>query len=584
MSESKILLKPVYDLRVDADKNPIRYFIPAYQRGYRWTTIQVSQLLDDIREFTKRDNPQPEDFYCLQPLVLRWCADGYYEVVDGQQRLTTLLLVLRHFNERLAKKFQQTLYCIEYATRPNLDGFLESPSEEEAASNIDFFHIHQAVQTISAWFEQRESEVEVIKDAFLNRVKIIWFQLSEEDNAVAAFTRLNVGKIPLTNGELIRALFLKRGKDKAAGALQHRIAHEWDTIEKSLQAEAFWGFLSNDRNKRDGRIGFLFDHVAREGGMRPGADEYATFNFFSQKLGHPDALPETEWLAVKRTFMLLEEWFQERRLYHMVGYLVWIGEDINALRAMAAGLTKREFKENLRARIFERTFKSVALETPSKEWIAEYLDGLEYGSGSQRIRAVLLLFNVASLLLNARSNMRFQFDSFKDENWDIEHVRSCASERPGSRVGQIDWTSRCLGYLKQTGQDEELQAQIEAFLALPAKDISDVSFDPVYASVLKHFREADDDEADNGLFNLALLDSETNRSYKNAVFAVKRERVLALDRDGVFVPLCTRNVFLKCYNPQVEHVMFWNEQDQDGYRQAMIDVFHDFFAGGWIHE
>ncbi len=111
-----------------------------------------------------------------------------------------------------------------------------------------------------------------------------------------------------------------------------------------------------------------------------------------------------------------------------------------------------------------------------------------------------------------------------------------------------------------------------------------MSFDPVYASVLKHFREADDDEADNGLFNLALLDSETNRSYKNAVFALKRERVLALDRDGVFVPLCTRNVFLKCYNPQVEHVMFWNEQDQDGYRQAMIDVFHDFFAGGWIHE
>ncbi|RYG99295.1 MAG: DUF262 domain-containing protein, partial [Alphaproteobacteria bacterium] len=230
MNDSKILLKPVYDLRVDADNNPLRYHIPAYQRGYRWTITQVTQLLDDIREFTKRESPQPEDFYCLQPLVLRERADGSYEVIDGQQRLTTLLLILRHFNERLASRFQQTLYCIEYATRPELEEFLENTSAEQAASNIDFFHINQAVETISAWFEQRESEVEVIKDAFLNKVKIIWFQLSPEDNAVAAFTRLNVGKIPLTNGELIRALFLKRGKDKAAGALQLRIAHEWDTI------------------------------------------------------------------------------------------------------------------------------------------------------------------------------------------------------------------------------------------------------------------------------------------------------------------------------------------------------------------
>lgn len=583
MNASKIDLKPVYDLRVDADNNSLRYHIPAYQRGYRWTITQVSQLLDDIREFTKRESPQPEDFYCLQPLVLRERVDGSYEVIDGQQRLTTLLLILRHFNERLASKFQQTLYCIEYATRPELDEFLENPSAEQAASNIDFYHINQAVETISAWFKQRESEVEVIKDAFLNKVKIIWFQLSPEDNAVAAFTRLNVGKIPLTNSELIRALFLKRGKEKVTGALQLRIAHEWDTIEKTLQDESFWGFLSNDRSKRDGRIGFVFEHVAREGGMKPGVDEYATFNFFSQKLGRPDALPETEWLAVKRTFMLLEEWFQDRRLYHMVGYLVWAGEDVNVIRAIAAGATKHDFKQKLRGRIFEKTFKSACPEPLTKDWLADYLDGIGYGSGAQRVRAVLLLFNIASLLLNARSNMRFQFDSFKDENWDIEHVRSCASERPASRVGQVEWANRCLSYLKQADQEVELQTQIEEFIKLPPKDITDVTFDPVYLAVLKHFQETDEDEADNGLFNLALLDSETNRSYKNAVFAVKRERVLALDRNGVFVPLCTRNVFLKCYNPHVDHVMFWNEQDQQGYRLQMIDVLHDFFTGGWIH-
>ena len=71
----------------------------------------------------QRDNPQPEEFYCLQPIVLR-PRDGAYEVVDGQQRLTTLLLILRHFNERLAAQYQQKLYRVEYEpTRPDLHGF-----------------------------------------------------------------------------------------------------------------------------------------------------------------------------------------------------------------------------------------------------------------------------------------------------------------------------------------------------------------------------------------------------------------------------------------------------------------------------
>ena len=177
MSEQQISLKTVYDLRVDPSDVPIRYHIPAYQRGYRWTTTQVTQLLEDIREFTQRENPQPEEFYCLQPLVLRANEGGAYEVVDGQQRLTTLLLILRHFNERLATKYQQKLYTLEYETRADLLTFLENPSAEKASANIDFFHIAQAVKTISDWFEKRESEVEQIKTGFLKNAKVIWFQL-----------------------------------------------------------------------------------------------------------------------------------------------------------------------------------------------------------------------------------------------------------------------------------------------------------------------------------------------------------------------------------------------------------------------
>lgn len=104
MSEQTITLKSVNDLRLSSSGEAQRYFIASYQRGYRWSPLQVSQLLEDIREFTRRRDPQPEEFYCLQPLVLKVSGGGGYEVVDGQQRLTTLLLILRHFNERLTEK------------------------------------------------------------------------------------------------------------------------------------------------------------------------------------------------------------------------------------------------------------------------------------------------------------------------------------------------------------------------------------------------------------------------------------------------------------------------------------------------
>jgi hypothetical protein len=583
MSES-LRLKTIYELRVDASDVPLRYYIPAYQRGYRWTPTQVTQLLDDIREFTKRENPQPDEFYCLQPLVLRPNNDGAYEVVDGQQRLTTLLLILRHFNERLALRYQQKLYRLEYETRPDLHGFLDNPSPEGAASNIDFFHIDRAIKTISEWFEKRESEVEAIKDSFLNKTKIIWFQLSPEENAVAAFTRLNVGKIPLTNGELIRALFLKGGTGGSPGSLQLRIAHEWDGLEKSLQGGDFWSFLSNDTERRGSRIDFIFEIVAKQDGMTPGTDDYATFYHFSQKLTGKDVDLEREWLTVKRTFMLLDEWFEDRRLYHLVGYLIWAGEDVNSLRALAAGVTKQQFKQNLKAKIFEYAFETKEPAPLTTEWISDQLDLLEYGPDSESIRSILLLFNLATLLGNEQSNMRFQFESFKKAEWDIEHVRSVAPDRPGTSKGKIEWLERCKRYLESANEMPELRTDIQTFIDLPPKEANDDAFDAVYEKVLRYFHEDGEDGADNGIYNLVLLDYATNRSYGNAVFAVKRQRILSLDRDGVFVPLCTRNVFLKCYNPQVEHLMFWTQKDRDGYRNVMVETLDSFFTSGWTDD
>lgn len=587
MNNQQITLKTVNDLRIDGLGVPLRFYIPAYQRGYRWSSLQVEQLLDDIREFTLRKNPQPEEFYCLQPLVIMARPGEIFEVVDGQQRLTTILLILRHFNERLAKKYQQTLYTLEYETRPSLDSFLENPTEAAAQENVDYFHLYQSIQCIEQWFSERDSEVEEMKSALLNKTKVIWFQLAESDRPVDAFTRLNVGKIPLTNDELIRALFLRRAKpdEREAESLQLRIAYEWDQLEKALQSDAFWYFLSNTQGKQQNRIGFLFDLIAKAEGMSPELenDAYGIFYTFNERLNAPDATPEREWRNIKQAFMMLEEWFEDRTLYHMIGFLVSERVSIDELRSFSKDTTKSRFEHLLRQDIYERTIGEDLPECPEeeivREQVMECLDSLSYGQNSRKIRSLLLLFNLATLLQDSRSNLRFQFDSYKKERWDIEHVRSVADDKPERFHDRVNWLRNCLGYLESQKTEETLCKKIEEFLELNQVQATNEVFDPLYDELIDYFNESDEVMADHGIANLTLLDDSTNRSYKNAVFAVKRQRLLNLDQAGIFVPLCTRNVFLKCYSPYVDNVMFWSESDRDGYEENIITVLTNFFCG-----
>lgn len=594
MNDQKIDLWAVDKLRVDDSGEVRRFFIPDYQRGFRWSPLQVRQLLEDIREFTQRRNPQPEEFYCLQPLVIKARPEeGDFEVVDGQQRLTTLLLIMRHFNERLAERYRQPLFRLDYKTRPSLDAFLDDPNKEEAANdNVDFYHLYHAIKTIEVWFGDRDSEVETIKAALLNQTKVIWFQLAGTENPVEAFTRLNVGKIPLTNDELIRALFLRRsgsnGKD--ATSLQLRIAYEWDQLEKALQDDAFWYFLSNQPGKSENRIGFLFDLVVRAHGLVPGAenDAYGIFYTFNQNLKAAGATPEDkrredEWRKIRWLYLLLEEWFEDRTLYHMVGFLVSQGMPIIDIQVLSMDCTKSAFEQRLRKEIFERVIGEnmpAPLERQSvREAVANRLEELSYLSNRQSIKALLLLFNLATLLQNRQSNLRFQFDSFKNERWDIEHIRSVTDDRPERHHERRQWLENSLGYLKSKEAEVDLQKYISEFLKLSQADASNDVFDPLYERVLTYFHEINSGKAEHGISNLTLLDESTNRSYKNAVFAVKRQRLLELDQSGIFVPLCTRNVFLKCYSPQVDNVMFWGEDDREGYISAIADALADFFCG-----
>lgn len=415
-------------------------------------------------------------------------------------------------------------------------------------------------------------------------VKVIWYELLAADDAVAAFTRLNIGKIPLSEAELIRALFLRRAaQDDPTGNLSMRISYEWDQIEKRLQDDAVWYFLQNADFGDENRIGLIFRLIAQIAGRVVSGEDYGIFFHFVDLL-KPEQSAENEWQRVKKIFMALEEWYEDRYLFHVLGFILnsagGTADTIAKLLADSQRLSKDHFSRSLRDRVYRILLSgNLQATTPAEiqEEIGNLCQTVSYAN-SQKVRSILLLFNLATLLDDPRSNIRFQFDSFKREQWDIEHIRSVSGDRPSRPRAQEEWLNHCLEFLRTAKGEFELALahRIQSYLA-PNADQGNIStFEEIDAAILAYFNEAAEGP-DHELANLSLLDSRTNRGYRNAIFAVKRDVLLKHDRSGIFVPLCTRNVFLKYYSRVVGNVMFWNEEDARDYLDAISKTLTRFF-------
>lgn len=183
MSKNELLLKPINSLLNE------RFFIPGYQRGYRWSQRQVEDLLEDIREFQLGGESKPKgSFYCLQPLVVRKMESGEWELIDGQQRLTTRFLILKCLN-KLMEAWELQPYSLRYETREGSAEFLREIDPSKAMENIDYFHMDRALKTIKAWFEKMDSsqrnaffQTLISSDEVGKNVKVIWYEIGEESD------------------------------------------------------------------------------------------------------------------------------------------------------------------------------------------------------------------------------------------------------------------------------------------------------------------------------------------------------------------------------------------------------------------
>lgn len=539
------------------------FYIPSYQRGYRWGTKEVTELLDDINDFMPRlvdDNSDEKTWYCLQPIVLKERDDSSFEVIDGQQRLTTIYLILYYLNQDFVESRRDKLFQIDYETRTGSKDFLINLKEDNInEQNIDFFYISQAYDTIYKWFENQTDNFD--KGAFRSKLKfnskVIWY-ISDEEDSISIFTRINIGKIPLTNAELIKALFLNssnfKDNENKLRLRQLEIATEWDNIEYSLQDDRFWFFL-NQSQKSTNRIEFIFDLMNQEKEID---DPYSTFRFFNKKFkrGSNEELGEN-WEEIKRYFQRFSEWFNDRKLYHKIGYLISSEIiDIKKLYNESDNFGKNQFNSFI-DNLIKDDLESID--------IAE----LQYTDG-RNVRKILLLYNILTMLSSEKDNSYFPFDLFKNESWDIEHIASIKDKIP--EQNREHWLSDAKPFIEDTEEGEKIRKEIEAW-----NTQDENGFNTLYNRVIEYFNQkmGDDDDI-NDLSNLTLLDSATNRGYKNAVFPVKRKTIIDRDKQGVFIPLCTKNVFLKYFSDYPPKISFWTRDDRENYEQDLQNVLGNY--------
>jgi len=531
------------------------FFVPSYQRGYRWTEHEVRQLLDDIRASNGAT-------YYLQPIVVKGRGGGSWELVDGQQRLTTLYLIF-HYLRAAHLPSAIANYSITYETRPGSQAYLNSLSAGLASTNIDFFHMFGAYQCIEAWFAQFEHrtvhEATRFYGFLFDSVKVLWYEAPESVDSRDLFTRLNVGRIPLTDAELVKALLLSHGH---AGAGQTdrslEIAAHWDGIERDLRAPEVWSFVTGEDEEEATHISLLLDTLA--GGPR--GRERPLFHTFETLRSRIEEDPQRFWRDVVDLHSLVLGWYEDRDLYHKVGYLIAVGRTFQELVDLSRDKGRSSFEAAL----------DDSIRTHLKLTEDELVD-LTYHTG-RKTSDVLLLMNVETIRGMKNSAERYSFRAHAAGVWSLEHIHAQNAEALNTVEQWTSWLTFHRAALADiTGLDDEHRADLLKLIdqAL-STDVTQQSFSTVAKDLAAVFTPADEaEDADtHSIANLALLDLGDNAALNNSVFEVKRREIIQRDRDGSYIPACTRNVFLKYYTPAAsQQLHFWSAADRQAYLDAM---------------
>ena len=505
---------------VDFENDGINFFIPRYQRGYRWKSRQVSQLIDDIDSFSPTETTP---FYFLQALaVAKDIENNRVNVVDGQQRLTTLKLILGEESGELP---------IDYARDANkeLDQYFKC-----IAKHV----IKEKLGEIGT--ERRTEFCKKIKE----HCKFLYYEVDSKKE-LSTFYELNSGKIPAKDSELVKCVMLTLGNDESSNITNAR-AGEWDEIERKLNDNSFYSFCTpRDTWREDDRMTVLL----RYAGLIPTPQEQReeVFPFLTRILDELKTKSRiTIWKMIYSAFYRLLEWYNDPLMYHAFG-------------AIVHQRNNKDIKPKTRKEILDAIEKMA--EYKPKE------DKNDYSNWGEDLFNYLLLSNVAFCW--KRWPYRYSFEMHQQvEAWSIEHIFA-RNQKVLDEKELEEWLGN--DYSKSVFDEYQKECNEE-------KEKGKGKGDDWLAKKLGSRYPTTED---NSIGNLALLPKDANSSLNNKLFEGKREAVSEWARNSwteYWAPPVTEAVFMKSLPGLKMTDPYWSEEDKKAYRNSMskdIDSFID---------
>lgn len=545
-----------------------------------------------------------------------------YDLLDGQQRLTTLWLILKSPNfEILWKAYDQQhpeIYSIQYESRDNLFQKAIDPSSNPL-ENIDLFYLKKACETINNWIGD---PLEVLKSLVPNNltinshnVRVIWYEFDQEkqddkqSSSIKVFSRLNYGKIGLTDTELIKALLLQSDiypDDKESLHSKNimkerlfRIATEWDDIEKGLHNELLWGMLApidyNPANHIELLLKFVAKQINKNNKYEITDTQKQDFHIISKYLGINDNISPTEyakrveelWTKIRDAYNAIRNWYTNDDFYHLIGLYILLKNttDITSLvEQIYQQYTELSDKEAFKSFLKNEIGNLIQI-TKEKDEIPFELHNLTYGENNTEIIKILEALNIYLYLTNKNIDSRFNFRKFKDfKVTSLEHIHPQHLYFEDIKYEDLkNWYTNTKKIILANEEYKNTPKISNALLILDERLSNQEKFKIAKKECQEAVEEIDrffDKQAGmserhmHSLFNMALVDKNTNAALSNNLIDIKRSILQEREeKNETYVPLATNYVFNKHFSKTISDMKFWTKEDRETYFELIKKAY-----------
>lgn len=566
------------------------YYIAPYQRGYKWASKHpndaVCLLMKDL--FNAAENPTGE--YYLQFITTKYSKvndNNVLEVIDGQQRLTTLTILLSvlaskkgdsqsaisnnllsyEIRPKVTDFFINHIYKnIESILSKNWDEFIsEFPDNDEQ----DIYYLFNASKKISELIDLNNTKPNSIKEFekyVLDNVKIILNNIERNVNCEEMFSNLNGNKVELTSSELIKGLILTNTARERSDS-ERRISYK-EIIEIRAVMGRQWDELSHWANREDIKSFFFYNSdnvldellllLALNDNFSPSvdrSDKNEVFNHFQTQIKKGNKTTTKYFDDLKKLKLVLNEWFNDDDIYNALGYLFFTKKKTEKITIRNFLNLLEQNKTQIRNKLKTNTAKLLNIE----------VDQLEYGMTNNEIYNLLLALSVFG------DGSRFNFSAFNGQgNWSLEHIFPQNPEELPEELGVKD-----VEFIKSLGGNklekyEKIKDRLKEF-----EETMDTA--AVYAELkiklkdktckLTHheriilYRLIKTDKL-HSIGNMALLTKSDNISNRNGMFDKKRFNIAKRVSKGSFVPKHTYDVFSKLISENMTpELTVWTETD-----------------------